>query len=298
MLQSRDILQNITYTSINIHTIHHRDSSANGMFSLFLRTNIPLMKSKYSCIVIDDNLIEQDVAAMFLRKISTLEVVAVCSNALEAMDILAKKDIDIVFSDVRMPDISGIGLKKSLQHAPIFVFISGHPDHAVDSFDVDAIDFVVKPVSFDRLLKAANKAIGYYNLKRQSAQAGVKQAEAAQADFASVDAQDYFFIKENDGFKRILASDVLYIESMGDFSKITVISLKYHVILVSLKSLEKQLPAHLFLRVHKQYIVNIPHIISITANDLLLTAKKTVPVSTNYRQLLLEKVVAGKLLTR
>ena len=259
------------------------------------------MKIKYKCLIIDDDLIERDVAAMHLSKISSLEIVAVCSDALEALDILAEQEIDIVFSDISMPEMSGISLKKSLRQAPAFVFITSHAAHAVESFEVDAIDFVVKPVTFERLLKATNKAIEYQELKKHFAQhhpSNDIKINADQPAMPNPESQEYFFIKEKDGFTKLYPADILYIESMGDFSKIIMTQNNKHIILVGLKSLEKQLPDSHFFRIHKQFIINVKHIISITANDIVLTGGHTIPISLLHRQAFLDKVVNKNILSR
>ena len=259
------------------------------------------MKKNYRCLLIDDDLLERDVAAMYLAKITSLEIVAVCSNAIEALEILVNEEIDIVFSDINMPDISGLSLKKSLQQSPAFVFITSHAAHAAESFEVDAIDFVVKPVTFERLLKAANKAIEYHELKKHFAKHQTINEYAINRDqpaISAVDGQEYYFIREKDGFTKLAPADILFIESMGDFSKIVVTKKNKHVILVSLKSLEKQLPESHFIRVHKQFIINIQHIISLTTNEILLKEDYIVPLSLSNRQALLDKVVSKKILSR
>ena len=231
---------------------------------------------------------------MYLAKMSNLSIVAVCNNSIEASGILNSQEVDIVFSDINMPDLSGIALKKSLQQPPVFIFITSYTAHAVESYEVDAIDFVVKPVSFERLLKATNKAIKYLEVKRknqanENTKPGIVSGEGRQ---------DYFYIKENDGYTKLLTADILYIESMGDFSKIITINNGEHIVLAGLKSLEKQLPDNMFLRVHKQYISSLSHIEKINANDILLVGKTTIPVSISYRQLLLDKVVTNNILIR
>jgi len=247
----------------------------------------------YSCLIADDNVIERDLLSMFVKKIPLLNIVAECEDGLQAAEVLSTQKIDIVFCDIDMPDLSGIGLLKSLQNPPVFVFITSYRDYAVESFDLDVVDFVLKPVSFERLLKAANKAIEYVKLKTDSAAiigTGMLLPESEK--------DDYFFIKENHGVTRIKYSDVIYIESLGDFSKIHTIHNQTHIVLSSLKNLEVQLPAEVFKRVHKQYIANLNFIITIGTNDLHLLDKQTIPVSTTYRQELLDTFVNKDIIKR
>lgn len=235
----------------------------------------------YKCLIVDDNEIERDAIEMYLRKINRLEIKAICSNGIEAAHVLVNQQIDIVFSDIDMPDLSGHGLLKSLSTPPIFIFITSFSEYAAESFNLDALDFVVKPATFERLLKASNKAIEYLDLKKTAlASTGYVNNED--------DTADYFYIKETKGFTRLNYTDVIYIESMGDFSKIFTADNK-HITLVNLKNLERQLPSF-FIRVHKQYIINLNHINTVTSNEILLNHNYVVPVSLLNKQDLMEKI--------
>src|SRR4051812_5011321 len=121
---------------------------------------------KYKVLIADDNMLERDALEMHLSKMQQLTIASVCEDGLEAQRALANEYFDIVFSDIEMPELSGFGLLKTLKKAPVFVFISAHGEFAVESYNLDVIDFIVKPVSFERLLKAVNKAIEYIELKR------------------------------------------------------------------------------------------------------------------------------------
>ena len=151
------------------------------------------------------------------------------------------------------------------------------------------------------MIKATDKAIEYTKAKKNAQEEGQLKSVTAEAaaDFVrTIDAQEYFFIKEKNAYTKLNMGDVLYIESMGDFSKIITTQQKTHFVLVSLKNLEKQLPEKLFIRVHKQYIINLLHIKSITISDIQLNGNVTVPVSSVYKQILLDNVINRKTLTR
>jgi two-component system LytT family response regulator len=255
---------------------------------------------RYKCIVVEDNILERDALVMKLKKIDTLSIHAVLADGLGAVQVLKNNDIDIVFSDIDMPDLSGIELLKSLKHPPVFIFISAHSEHAAESFNLDVIDYIVKPVKIERLIKATDKAIEYIKAKRKlPGEPVTKTAVETQIDIVrTIDAQEYFFIKEKNAHIKLSMGDVLYIESMGDFSKIITTHMKTHFVLVSLKNLEKQLPEKLFMRVHKQYIINLLHIVNISAADIKLSNNISVPLSAAYRQVLLDTVVDKKTLTR
>jgi two-component system LytT family response regulator len=267
---------------------------------------------KYKCIVVEDNILERDALAMKLKKIDSLMLKAALSDGMEAVTLLKAGDIDIVFSDIDMPDLSGIELLKSLKNPPVFIFISSHAEHAAESFELDVIDYIVKPAKIERLIKATNKAIEYIQAKRNlqaeiTPQPKAQSPSQAQAQpvaltnidlIKSIDAQDYFFIKEKNTHIKLNMGDVLYIESMGDFSKIITTQQKTHFVLISLKNLEKQLPEKMFMRVHKQYIINILHVQNISVSDIKLTSNDIIPVSIAYKQSLLDNVVNKKSLTR
>ncbi|MBC7915128.1 MAG: response regulator transcription factor [Pyrinomonadaceae bacterium] len=252
---------------------------------------------KYKCLVADDNLIDRELVIRHLSKIDTIQIVAVCDDGNDAARVLAEEQIDIVFSDIDMPNLSGIGLIKGLKQAPVFIFITSYAEYAVESFNLDVIDFIVKPLSFERLFKSVNKAIEYLELKNLLF--GQKRNTVAElGEQKNLQNNEYFFIKETHGITKLSYADVLYIESLGDFSKIFTIKKEKHVTLVSLKNLEKQLPALTFMRIHKQYIINLEHIITITTNEIHLANKQVIPLSSVYKQELLDVVVNKKIITR
>lgn len=258
---------------------------------------------KYKCIIVEDNILERDALAVQVKKIDSLILKATLADGLEALERLKQDDIDIVFSDIDMPDLTGIQLLKSLKHPPVFIFISSHSEHAAESFNLDVIDYIVKPVRIDRLIKATNKAIEYIEAKNNTSASEPSKTNPAPKSVANelvktIDAEEYFFIREKNAYIKINMGDVLYIESMGDFSRIVTTQQKTHLALISLKNLEKQLPEKWFLRVHKQFIVNILHIQHINSSDIRLASNDIIPVSVAYKQLLLDNVVNKKSLTR
>ena len=245
----------------------------------------------YNCLIVDDNEIERDAIEMHLKKIPSLNIIAVCSNGIEASQILSSTAVDIVYSDIDMPELSGMDLLKSLKKQPLFIFITSFSEYAAESFNLDALDFIVKPATFERILKATNKAFEYLELKK------LLGKEAPQDNNTVTDEDDHFFFRETKGITKLKYDDVIYIESMGDFSKLFTTTDK-HVILVSLKNLEKQLPAKFFARVHKQYIINIHHIATLTNHEVHLDHNFIVPISATNRQELLEKSIDKKILSR
>jgi DNA-binding LytR/AlgR family response regulator len=241
-------------------------------------------------LVADDKLLQRDVIAMYAGKIAQLEIVAVCGDGLEAFNVLTKESIDIVFSDINMPHLNGLELRKSLKNPPIFIFISDYPEYAVESYELDVVDYIVKPVTFERLLKAVNKAIEYITAKQRN--------PVIEEDAFTATANNYFFIKEGADIIRLKYEDVVYAESMGNFSKLYMTNGKRHIALVILKHLETQLPQDVFIRVHKQYVINHSHISKIGTNELVLMGTITLPISQTYRQTLLDRVVQQNMVSR
>lgn len=243
----------------------------------------------YNCLIVDDNVMERDVMALYLGKVPDLSVVAVCENGLEALKAIETTDIDIVFSDIEMPDLTGFSLLRSLKKAPVFVFVSSHGEYALESYNLDVIDFMVKPVTFERVLKSAGKAMEYISLK--SAHGALPHGDYTAKD-------DHFFIRESNDLVKLHYADVAYIESMGNFSKIFTTADKRHITLVNLKNLEAQLPASRFTRIHKQYIINHDHISAISAEEIRIADRFVLPLSQSFRQELLDKVVNPNVITR
>lgn len=240
------------------------------------------MQPVYKCLIAEDNLLDRDAIALYLSKIDNLSIEAVCSNGLEAAAVLQQKEIDIVFSDIDMPGLSGIELIQSLKQPPVFIFISAYPEYAAESFNLDVIDFIVKPVTLARLMKAAHKAIEYIELKKNST-GNVQQPIIAPENNAA-----HFFIKENSDYTRIDIPDLLYIESMGNFSKLHTLQ-KKHIVLVSLKNIEPQLPTGNFIRIHKQYIINKQQMISLSSDGAVqLSSGHHIPVGDMYKAALME----------
>jgi two-component system, LytTR family, response regulator len=242
----------------------------------------------YKCLIAEDNLVDRDAIEMHLSKIDTLSLEAVCSNGLEAAVILQRKEIDIVFSDINMPGLSGVELVQSLKKPPVFIFVSSYKEYAAESYNLDVIDFIVKPVTLARLVKAADKAIEYIELKTNLAH---KPADTMAPITVPTPASDHFFIKENGEYIRITIADLVYVESMGNFSRLYLLNKQKHVTLVSLKNMELQLPAPHFMRVHKQYIINLAHLLSLSPEGkIYLSGDYDIPIGDSYRSDLVDLI--------
>lgn len=254
----------------------------------------------YQCLVADDNIIERDVLLMHLSNMPEIEIVGQCANGLEVIGYLQKHHIDIVISDIDMPELSGINLLRLIKHPPVFIFISSYPEYAAESYDLDVIDYIVKPATFERVLKAVEKATEYIEIKKDTKQYSEKitAEQVAQEIGGQISTESFFFIKENNNYTKLNIADITHIESMGDFSRIHTVGQKTYVVLVSLKNIEKQLSPNIFRRIHRQYIANLLHISVLNGTEVHLTDKTTIPLSNAYRQTIIETVVDKKLLKR
>lgn len=258
----------------------------------------------WNCIIVEDNILERDSLALKVSKIDGLNLKASLENGLDALNFIKKNEVDIVISDIDMPDLTGLELIKSLNNPPVFIFTSAFSQHAAESFELDVIDYIVKPVKLERLNKAVEKAILFLNsrknlpLEPSHKVPFVSSTSSSTEVIRTMDAQEYVFIKENNNHIKLNLGEILFIESLGDFSKLIIVGGKSHMVLVSLKNLEKQLPANLFLRVHKQYIVNTLHIKNISVSDIKLSNNTLIPISISYKQALQENLINKKSLTR
>jgi DNA-binding LytR/AlgR family response regulator len=232
-----------------------------------------------SCIVIDDEPIARKGLSEYVRKIPFLALRESFSDSLSALEFLNEHEIDLMILDVNMPEVSGIQLLKSLKNRPLTIIVSAYPEYAVEGFDLDVIDYIVKPVAFERLMKAANKAKDYLDLRNR--------------DKGS---SDHFFIKSENKIERIVVNEIFFIESLHNYVKIYTQNRKY-MTLLTLKSLEEFLPSGKFMKVHKSYIVNIEKINSVEGDELNINNEK-IPVSRSLKEEILQKLVGKNLLKR
>jgi len=234
--------------------------------SIFTKMN----RMRYRCLVVDDSLLERDKLQILLEQTGLVDIIASCADGMEAWKILSATRVDIVFSDISMPLLSGLDLVKSLQQQPVFVFVSSHTEYAAESFDLDIADFIVKPVQFNRLLKAVTKAI-------QRIPVVPDQSPTASP------ADDYLLIRADEKLNRILIRDIIYIQSAGNFCKVFTIDGMCYLTLVNLKNFMAQLNAGPIAQVHRQYAVNRNFVISLDTVFVTLGKDIQIPVSAQYR---------------
>lgn len=222
------------------------------------------------CIAVDDEKLVLDLLVDNIRQVPFLELAARCRNAMEAADVLHREKIDLVFLDIQMPGLNGLQFVQSLQHRPLIIFVTAYKDFAVEGFALDAIDYLVKPVSFERFLKACNKAFEWHKL----------QQKAGSGDTPAL---DYFFVYVEYNQVKISIPDILYIEGLKDYVKIFLASSARPVVTrMSLKSLEEKLGPFRFVRIHKSYIVPGDKISAIR-RDIICIGSIELPLSDGYK---------------
>lgn len=226
-----------------------------------------------SCLIIDDEAIARDIIATHLSKIANINVVASCSNALEAFNVISNNNIDLVFLDINMPEISGISFAKSINKDIKIIFTTAYRDYAVEGFELKAVDYLLKPVSFDRLLKAVNTYFEVYANNK-------KLPEAVS------NTNDFTFVRANRQMIKVDYKDIYYIESYSDYIKI---HLKNNTLVTreTISAIEAKLPRNEFLRIHRSFIIAVNKITSFT-NEQVVIKNKSLTISRSYKNEVLE----------
>ena len=238
-------------------------------------------------IIADDAALYRELTLQHLQLIPNIECLAVCESAIEASAVLQQYSPDLLILDIEMPGLTGIQLAKTLQYSPLIIFISSHSHYAIDAFEVDAIDYLVKPVAPERLIKAVEKARTLIEMKNS-----VPAREGFQPD-----GEEAFFIKDKNVFVKIQYTDVLYMESLGDFINIFLQSGEKKIALVSMKNIEQQLPASQFVRISRTHIVNKNKITAIDSNSIMLN-KIQLHIGKTYGDAVMQSVVGNTAIKR
>lgn len=245
------------------------------------------MNKPITYIIADDDPLYRELTLQQLQLAPDLQCLAICENAIEAKAQLQQHFPDLLILDVEMPGLSGIQLAKSLTHLPLIIFISSHPNYAADAFEVDAVDYLVKPAQPERLLRALDKVRSLMEMKRSIA---VNEGFKTAADNA-------FFIKDKNAFVRINYSDVLYIESLGDFINIFLQNGEKKIALVSLKNVEQQLPATNFVRISRTHIVNKEKVTAVDNSNVSLN-KVQLNIGKTYADAVMQAVIGNAAIKR
>ncbi|MDO6597293.1 LytTR family DNA-binding domain-containing protein [Oceanihabitans sp. 2_MG-2023] len=221
------------------------------------------------CLIIDDEAIAREIIATHLSKIDNINVVASCSNAMEAFNIISNHTIDLVFLDINMPEISGISFAKSINKDIKIIFTTAYRDYAVEGFELQAVDYLLKPISFARLLKSVNTYFEVYSNMKTITTEKTKTA-------------DFMFIRSERRMLKIDFEAILYVESYSDYIKI---HLQKETIVTreTISAIEAKLPSNKFIRIHRSFIISIRYISSFT-NEYITINKKALPISRSYKK--------------
>ena len=237
-----------------------------------------------NCVIIDDEPLAREGLANYVREIPFLQLVKTCENPVELTTLLDTLNIDLIFLDIQMPKMNGIDFLKIVQKLPMVIITTAYPTYALEGFQLNVMDYLLKPITFERFFKAVNKARDYYLLLNKN---------NAASPGKPVEETDYFFIKCGNKYERIYINDILYIEGMQNYVAIYTTKGKY-ITLQQLKNWEQHLDSRQFIRVHKSYIVAKNKIERIEGNDLFIQTY-CIPISRNYREQVIEEVVNRKL---
>lgn len=234
------------------------------------------MSKKIKCIVVDDEPMAREILVSYIEKVSNLELIKSCKNALEAFEILNSQKIDLLFLDINMPEISGLSLAKMIGKESKVVFTTAYRDYAVEGFNLKAVDYLLKPIAFDRFLEAVNTFFDTISIAEE-----VEEISKTQLS-------DFFFVRSERKMVKVNFDDILYVESLSDYVKICTQN-NVTVTRETITNIEAKLPSQQFLRVHRSYIISLKSIASYT-NEFIEIQQKAIPISRKYKDAVLKKL--------
>ncbi|MBL4675673.1 MAG: response regulator transcription factor [Mucilaginibacter sp.] len=234
---------------------------------------------KFKCLIVDDEPIARDILENYCRQLGGLEIIGVCSNALEAKAILQNQVVDVLFLDINMPVLDGISFAKILRNQPKIIFTTAYKEFAADAFDLAACDYLLKPFSFDRFIVAVDKAME----KLKPAKSGLSRTETDNPL-----TEDYVFVKADGKIYKLKFNDLLYAEAQGNYTKIVSIN-NMLMPKMAFSAFEETLPKSVFLRIHRSFIINKSKIDHIDGNRIFINGTE-IPIGSNYRDQMLQQL--------
>lgn len=229
------------------------------------------MMKKYTCIIVDDDEIDRLTVLSFAKKFPILDILGVFESAEDALPILEKEKIDILFLDIDMPELSGIEFRKQALEVPVCVFITAHPEHAVESFQIETLDFIVKPLKLDRFSQTMNRIEEFMEIKLK--------ASLFEASIGG----DTIYIKEGHEQTKVKLHEILYLEALKDYT-LVVTDRKRHCVLSSIGNLLKEDHFQSFIRIHRSYAVQKQFIQKMNSTEIILNNNISIPVGRSYKE--------------
>ncbi|MBX2956633.1 MAG: response regulator transcription factor [Cyclobacteriaceae bacterium] len=227
-----------------------------------------------TCLIVEDEPLARNLLVDYVKKVPSLRLVEACSNAMDAMEILRKQQVDLLFLDIQMPEITGITFLKILQKRPLVIFTTAYSQYALEGYELDVVDYLLKPITLERFLKAVDKAVQRHQLQNQASTPFIAQSGSEKPDFV--------FVKDGTKMVKVRLEDILYVEGMKDYVTIHTRDKKITT-LQRMKVLEEQLPSDKFIRVHHSFIIAWNAIDAVHRSDVQI-GQTMIPISDSYKK--------------
>lgn len=235
------------------------------------------------CIIVDDEPLALEILESHIQNTSGLSLIKKCVHAIEASEAIKKEKPDVVFLDINMPEVSGLDLAQSIKGGPLVVFTTAYEEYAVEAFEVNAIDYLLKPISPNRFGEAVDRCHEYFALRSGEGERADENKEDLESE------EDFIYVKSEQKLIKIAYADIRYIEALADYVKIYINGDKRIITLQTMKNMAAKLPADRFSRVHRSFIVNLKHIKSLSSNKIELSDKQ-IPIGKNYKEEFMNKI--------
>jgi len=249
------------------------------------------MKKNITCVIVDDEPFAQDLMRRYVDRLGYLDLVGVCQNSLKALEIIHNTNPDIIFLDINMPEVSGMEMVKMLTGLrPYIIFTTAYTNYAAESYDFGVVDYLLKPISFDRFVRAVNKVSEQMELKNNVWGGDIDSSSTHKASVENEYlAEKFFMVKSDKKLVKINIEDIMYVEGMKDYLKIHLINAMV-IVHMTISKMEEILKKHQFIRINKSYIVNMREINAINGNELELSNKQKVTIGATFREVLLKNL--------
>jgi DNA-binding LytR/AlgR family response regulator len=238
---------------------------------------------KLNCLIVDDEPVARKGLEEYIKEVDFLHLAGKCENAMKASSFLNDGRVDLILLDIHMPKLSGVDFLKALKNPPMIIFTTAYSEYALEGYALDIIDYLVKPIPFDRFLKAVQKARDFFELKQK---AGV----------ASTGLTEYFFIKCDHKYEKVNYSEVLYVEAMQNYCIIHTTARRM-IAYLTFSGLESQLPADRFLKVHKSFLVSLDKVKALDGHEIIIGTTR-IPVSRNLKEEVMKRIMGDNLFSR